>query len=384
MSLILNIRYCLLLVSAGCFFLSGCGADDDSSAIDIVKASCNWAAQSEKINWPALLELDCPKLSDYGLFSKMDGKTLSAHSKGIKYELKEALFTDHAIKDRFIFLPEDSQVELDSSVPLLMSELGVQYPIGTVITKTFSFNQVDGVQRIIETRLLIRRKDGWVGRPYVWNDEGSEAELKYGGRANIDITFVTPDNNIETIKYDVPQSSECQQCHKQDDRLMPIGPSRLRLLSTEPKLSDGAINPLLSKSIFRLNGNKVNLASVPVSERSDDPSIEARLYLDVNCAHCHNPSGFAKNTKLFLESWRPLNMAIGLCKTPIAAGVGTGGLKWVVDPGKPEASILWYRMNATSNATKMPEIGRTLVHERGVELVYDWIASLDSGLCVKN
>ena len=64
----------------------------------------------------------------------------------------------------------------------------------------------------------------------------------------------------------------------------------------------------------------------------------------------------------------------------MAAGQATGALFYDVVPGKPDESILLYRMLSTAPAIAMPEIGRSLVHDEGVDLVRAWIAGL-SGDC---
>ncbi len=39
-----------------------------------------------------------------------------------------------------------------------------------------------------------------------------------------------------------------------------------------------------------------------------------------------------------------------------------------------------YRMNSTSPAVAMPELGRSLIHDEGVQLIRDWI-SAQTGDC---
>ena len=51
-------------------------------------------------------------------------------------------------------------------------------------------------------------------------------------------------------------------------------------------------------------------------------------------------------------------------------------LIYVVFPNRPERSVMHFRMQSTNEATRMPLIGRTLVHEEGVQLIEDWINSL--------
>jgi hypothetical protein len=68
---------------------------------------------------------------------------------------------------------------------------------------------------------------------------------------------------------------------------------------------------------------------------------------------------------------------MGRCKPPIAAGSGTGGHKFSIVPGDPDASILTYRLASTDPGSMMPELGRGLAHEEGVALIRAWIADMD-------
>jgi hypothetical protein len=47
-----------------------------------------------------------------------------------------------------------------------------------------------------------------------------------------------------------------------------------------------------------------------------------------------------------------------------------------IDPGHPERSILAFRMASGEPGVMMPELGRRLRHEEGIELVKNWISSL--------
>ena len=63
-------------------------------------------------------------------------------------------------------------------------------------------------------------------------------------------------------------------------------------------------------------------------------------------------------------------------KRPIAAGNGAGNHLFVIVPGKPDESILTYRIESTKPGVLMPELGRTVVDEKGLELIREWIASM--------
>jgi hypothetical protein len=55
------------------------------------------------------------------------------------------------------------------------AETGVfEMPVGSVIIKTFSYladlGDPDSAERLVETRLLVHREDGWEGHVYLWNE----------------------------------------------------------------------------------------------------------------------------------------------------------------------------------------------------------------------
>ena len=101
--------------------------------------------------------------------------------------------------------------------------------------------------------------------------------------------------------------------------------------------------------------------------------------MDVNCGHCHNPQGTANTSGLYLTSSEMDLMRLGVCKVPVSAGQGSGDLLFDIVDGKPEESILLRRMDSTVPKVMMPELGRTLIHREGVELIREWIRSLRSG-----
>jgi hypothetical protein len=71
------------------------------------------------------------------------------------------------------------------------------------------------------------------------------------------------------------------------------------------------------------------------------------------------------------------NRRRGIFKPPIAAGKGSGNLKFSIVPGEPENSIMIYRYNSTDPGIMMPEIGRKSVHQEGLALLEQYIRSLE-------
>jgi len=115
-------------------------------------------------------------------------------------------------------------------------------------------------------------------------------------------------------------------------------------------------------------------------DESLDTDTRALAYLNIHCGHCHNPNGAADTSALLLDGSHDISINLGVCKPPVAAGGGAGDLLYGIVPGIPEESILIYRMNTTAPDEMMPELGRSLIHNEGVELIHSWISQL-SGNC---
>ena len=102
----------------------------------------------------------------------------------------------------------------------------------------------------------------------------------------------------------------------------------------------------------------------------------ARAWLEINCAHCHNPAGPARNSGLDLLASQTNPTAYGVYKAPVAAGRGSGGREFDIVPGQPDKSIMVYRIASTDGGIMMPELGKRLVHEEGLALIREWIAAM--------
>ena len=274
-----------------------------------------------------------PKLSDFRFFNG------TAPNAGVRpYALNTPLFSDYADKDRYLYLPPGTSATFKGDG---LPEL----PVGAALIKTFHYRATR-----VETRVLLHRASGWVALPYVW--QGDEAVLKRAG------TRVALTVQGQAIDYAVPNVNQCKECHGLDGAMTPIGPKARNL----------------SPGMLGRPANGVRLptwgdTSAPVESR-------ARAYLDVNCGHCHNPKGAASNSGLNL-TWETTGATeLGVGKTPVAAGRGSGGYLYAIDPGHPERSIMVYRMATTEPGVAMPELGRAMVHREGVKLVSDWIAGM--------
>lgn len=319
------------------------------------------------------------KLSDYGFFAGQ--LELQQPAPGVvPYALNAPLFSDYAHKLRFVRLPDGSQVEYNPDSVF-------QFPKGTAIVKTFFYyideRDTSKGKRLMETRVLLHEQKGWVSLPYIWNEDQSDATLEVAG-GDAQVTWIDAAGQQRKVHYQVPNMNQCKTCHEKNGVLTPIGPSA-RQLNGDQLYSDGVnkhVNNQLKhwSAMHMLKGLPENLKDVPAfvdyADASKPLAERATAYLDINCAHCHNRAGQAQTSGLFLD-WKTTDKtAYGFYKTPIAAGRGSGNFRFDIDPGKPEQSILHYRMASSDPGIMMPELGKSLVHTEGVALIKEWIASL--------
>lgn len=315
------------------------------------------------------------KLSQYGLF-QADGAAQQPAVGVIPYDLNSALFSDYTSKYRFIKIPPGTHATYsDQDV--------FDFPVGTVIAKTFasprdSRDPAQG-QRLIETRILKREPDGWVGLPYVWNDAQSEATLEVaGGTSNVQ--WIHSDGKLRTNNYIIPNVNQCKGCHKQGEALKPIGP-KARYLNRDFPYASGTENQLAywsKRGALMGAGVSEDAPKLPVWNDPATGTLDARAraWLEINCAHCHNPEGPARNSGLDLTAAQRNPTAYGIFKPPVAAGRGSGGREFDIVPGQPDKSILVYRIASIDAGIMMPELGKRLVHEEGLALIRQWIAAM--------
>ena len=316
------------------------------------------------------------KLSDYNIYSG-DPHNLMTTSNYITFELITPLFSDYAYKHRSIFIPKNKKIKyFDKRV--------FEFPIGTIISKTFyyphNFNDISKGISLKETRIMIHQENGWIGLPYVWNDEGTEAYLEIAGDIKY-ATWVDYEDNTQIIDYVVPNMNQCKGCHVNNTVFKPIGPSA-KQLNKEVYYNGVLENQLQRWKKIGILETIPNIDNIPKIAKWDDEHFEnindrARAWLDINCAHCHNEEGPANNTGLYLDYYEKDSKLLGIYKTPVAAGRGSGNLKYDIVPGYPEKSIMVYRFESTNPGIMMPELGRTMVHKEGLDLIKKWILSLN-------
>jgi len=355
--------------------LQGCGGPPCQPAVE---TKCNVPA-GEGVNFDPTDE-SCQFLSSYRFF-KGSGALQIPNDGVVPFDLNTILFSDFTLKHRFVWLPPGTNATYDE-------QQSFNFPVGTVIIKTFAYpadqTNPSTAQDVLETRLMVRRAEGWAGLPYVWNQDKSDAVLKIVG-ATLTVSGVQLDGEMGTFQYSVPNSNQCKECHKEHDEIMNVLGPKARHLNRDYAYADGEENQLVKwTELGILRGAPADPNDAPRAAVFDDPSTgdieaRARTYLDINCAHCHNESGAARTTGFWVNIQETDPGHLGICKSPTAAGPGTGGFGRVIDPGHPETSIVPFRMNSIEPEIAMPELGRRRIHGEAVDVITEWIASMEEG-----
>ena len=153
------------------------------------------------------------------------------------------------------------------------------FPIGSALIKTFYYpvdeRDLSLGMNLLETRLLLRKENGWEAVSYAWNEEQNEAYKKIAGKTiNVSWTnFLGEDKNV---RYRVPNVNQCKECHAADDKITPIGP-KARNINKDFKYKDGEFNQLnywMTKQI--IDSYPLDLVS-PVDWSDETQNINDRV-----------------------------------------------------------------------------------------------------------
>jgi hypothetical protein len=262
------------------------------------------------------------------------------------------LWTDGAEKHRFISLPAGSQI--DASDPNAW-----QFPVGTKLTKDFSFGG-----KKIETRTLERTADGWQFATFVWSDDGKTMTPAPERGVTIE---------VNGIRHRVPAQTDCKVCHG-NGKTPVLGFSALQLSGDrDPNaphadaLPNDALDlPALVKE-GRLKGF-TGTTSPRIAART--PTERAALgYLHANCGHCHRDEGALASLGMKLTDG---DVASSTVDRP--SRIAPPRMR--IARHAPGESVLVDRMKTREPAMQMPPLGTQVVDEEGVALLTRWVGEL--------
>ena len=335
-----------------------------------------------------LTQVPYPKLSDYHFFIG-DIKNQIPSLNVLPYAPASTLFSDYAHKKRFVWMPVGSKGTYNGDHKTL------ELPVGSVLIKTFYYDNVqpNNTTKIVETRLMIRKDSGWIFADYVWNNEQTEAYFDLAG-SYTPITWKDDNNVIRDVNYRIPTEVQCVICHKQKQMNgtteitinIPIGikPQNLNFNYNYGTETKNQLTKWIEKGYLENNFSlpSEENTTIDYNDASKPIDLRARSYLDINCAHCHQVDRHCDYRPMRFD-FKDTGAPNGLGLTNMGVCVNTSDIQdfpaaysTIVKPGNINRSMMYYRLNTTNEAYRMPLHGRTLIHEEGVALIQQWISSL--------
>ncbi|MEE1897183.1 hypothetical protein GN157_06035 [Flavobacterium rakeshii] len=352
----------LAIVSLLLSFFISCGSDDSDNYSEIPEES------------PVVFDITTvpyPKLSDYNFFEG-DMKNLEPVYGVLPYDLNSSLFTDYALKKRFVWMPDNTPASYTSDGAVL------DFPTGTILIKNFYYENVgaENVTRILESRLLIKKQSGWIFANYVWNGDQTEAYLDMEG-STVRMSW-NHNGTTKTINYKIPSEADCALCHTFNEQSSPIGP-KPQNLNKAYHYNEGVKNQI-TKWIETgyLNSAPSQITSTVNWKDNTQPlELRVRSYLDINCAHCHTEGTYCGYTPMnfaFNQTSDPINL--GICIPP--SDFATNGEPYLISGQNIEESLIYFRMNNNIPTEMMPLRGRTIVDQEALLMMKEWINSLET------
>ena len=351
------------------------------------------------------------RLSQWGLFESIRDQV--PDDDVAPYTVTSPLFTDYALKPRFVTLRGEGG-KIDYTDPERWES-----PVGTIYVKTFAYppNELaDPPQtkdQLIETRLMVHdlaeddrlgclgADSCWNTYVYVYNDDQSDAICESGGLTK-SVTFTDPitKQQVTIEDYHVPVSpGECGQCHgRRGPDARTLGPSTGMLNlgnDYQGNMVENQVDSLYDAGWLAPepppSGTRTTYADpVELIAGCTTPACyheAARSYLDSNCSHCHAPDGEIDDQGLFLDytTMDPENPTFeefnswGVCRTPTSAGNLTEACRdKAVDiwPGDPDKSLLLCRLESVIRGEMMPTLGRSVQDTQSIAIIRQWIIDL--------
>jgi len=304
------------------------------------------------------------KLSETGLYADVAAGTLAAGV--LEYRPKYELWSDTAVKRRWVYLPAGTQIDTSGTAPGSERSAPMdfwRYPVGTKLWKEFSRDGVRVETRLIQKYLDARQNQRWFMSAFVWNAAESDADAT---------TDAVP--NARGTAHDVPSRTQCSDCHdNMYDRV--LGFSAVQLAHDLPGVKLGQL----------VSENRLTAAPAgPLTLPGTAAQQNALGYMHANCGHCHNEN--SQHAALGMVLWLGTGALADVASTPsvlTTLNVPAGGPQQPdedlrIVPGEPAQSELYQRLTAypPGNELHMPLIGSEMPDSAAISTIEAFIESL--------
>ncbi|MAS94833.1 MAG: hypothetical protein CMO55_16670 [Verrucomicrobiales bacterium] len=310
-------------------------------------------------------------LSGTGAFSDLG--SLTPRGGVIPYDLIQPLWSDGAEKKRWLSIPNDGTPDSPGEQIGFSETEPWTFPVGSVLIKHF---EIAG--RRLETRFLVKGTDSkFFGFTYKWRADQSDADLLPGPAVDETITL----SGGQQIEWHYPSRTECFICHTDASKTV-LGPKtrhlNKELFYPETGRTANQLVTLNDQGFFSpgFDPNAVGsfLISANINDTSESLERRARSYIDINCSQCHQPGG-PTQAQFDSRFTVPSDFQNIINVDPLNP-LGLSDPK-LVEPGNVPDSILYLRMNTLDGCCAMPPLAKNAVDTDAVNVVADWIRSLD-------
>jgi uncharacterized repeat protein (TIGR03806 family) len=322
-------------------------------------------------------------LSETGLFADTVNHVLAP---GVaRYSVNTPQWLEGAHADRFFGLPPDTTIRF---VERSTDANTWGFADGAVTAQTIllpDHGTVTG-QRRMETRIMVKQQDHWLGYSYLWNEEQTDAELVGAAGIRLElpetVAVISEPDGSPLHSWHVPSRTECMVCHSRAAGFV-LGLNTLQM--NRPHKDDTGLT--ISSQLERLSDAGYFHEPLPRTadqydalpnayDESADIEKRARAYLHVNCSMCHVSDG-GGNAR-FQVRYDSATADLQLLDEPPIHGDFSLGDARLIARGAPAASVLFYRLSKTGSG-RMPHVGAQTQDVAAIRLIHDWIARLGAG-----
>ena len=289
-------------------------------------------------------------LRQLGCLDEREGYAGEMNPGLVPYEINAQFWSDGLDKRRWFALPPESKIHVGDE--------GWDLPPGSMLLKELS-----SAGRRIETRMLVRDAElGWLGYTFEWNATQSDAVLLEDEKT-ID---------IDGSPWTLPSRAQCFACHRGSNRVIGFQASQLNRDTVHANHG----NQLEAFSTLGIFDRAVDPHATPrLTDPYDDTApveLRARSWLHTNCSFCHNAS--IDPTVMDLRAFIPTSKMNALCHE---SGDLDVDVRTRIVPGQPDNSAVVFRIGSP-NDLRMPPLGSARVDVAGVDVVSQWVSTLDS------
>ena len=335
--------------------VAACGDDGGETAADAAVSVVDAAAPDAMVDAGPAPDANIypASLRDTGLYSDFDGRVVA--SDVFEYEVNYPLWSDGALKRRWVHLPAGTQIDTTDM------DFWV-YPEGTKLWKEFRDDTL-----LLETRLLWKKGpsvDDWVYVSYGWNMDQTDA-------------IEMPDGATDVLgtNFDIPDQRNCSKCHQRTPDFV-LGFAAIQLAHAQ---AGANLASLVTDSLLTSNPEGV----APYFTVPGDTEEEAVLgYFHGNCGGCHNPHSDVMDTTALNMRLEVATLGTVAETTSYSTIVGVppmlalSGATSLVEQGDPNASAVFLRMNMRATPLQMPPRGTELLDDDFMTILSDWITGL--------